>query len=169
MLFLTTELGGLLGRERFDAGVQPALVAGRGVGVQNALLHALVEGGCGCLVLLGRGLEVALLNGLAEGAQAAADAALVGAVYARALFGLTDALQRGDMICHGGSELVSGIWDAGNSTSPAIDKFTGMQGKRQEFCNSAEGSRINGSGALNRLIASSNVVRVALECQRSLS
>jgi hypothetical protein len=96
-------LSGLFGGQSLDAGVQAALVAGGGVGVEDTLLDALVECGGGCLVLLGRGLEVAGVDGLAEGAQAAADAALIGAVDRGALLGLTDALERGDMVCHGDS------------------------------------------------------------------
>jgi len=99
--------------------------------MENALLHAPVEGGGGRLVLLSRGLDVARVEGLAQRAEAAAYTALVGAVDRGSLFGLTDALERGDMVCHGGSELFSGIWDAGNLTSPAIDKFTGLWGMRQ--------------------------------------
>ncbi len=127
------DLGGLFGRQSLDAGVKAALVAGGGVGVENALLHALVEGGGGCLVLLSCGLDVARVEGLAQRAEAASYSALVGAVDRGSIFGLTDALERGDMVCHGGSELFSGIWDAGKSTSPAIDKFTGLRGKRQGF------------------------------------
>ena len=115
-----------LGRELAETDGQAALVAVGGVGVEYALLHALIEGGGGRLVLLCSGLDVAGVESLAQKAQAAADTALVGAVDRGALFGLTDALERGDMVCHGGSELFSGIWDAGNSTSPAIDKFTGL-------------------------------------------
>jgi hypothetical protein len=35
------------------------------------------------------------------------------------------------VVCHGVSKLFSGIWDAGNVASPAIDKFTGLWGSGQ--------------------------------------
>ncbi len=63
-------LGGLFGGQSFDAGVQAALVTVGGVGVEDALLHTLVEGGGGRLVLLGCGLDVAGMEGLAQGAKA---------------------------------------------------------------------------------------------------
>lgn len=69
--------------------------------MEDALLDALVEGRGGGLVLLLRGLEVASLDGLAHGAEGAADAALVGAVYRGLGLGLTGAFERGDMIRHG--------------------------------------------------------------------
>src|ERR1700733_6139447 len=96
-------LRGLLGGQGLDAGVEAALVARGGVGVEDALLDTLVEGGGGQAVLLAGGLDVALLNGLAQQAEAAADAALVGAVHRGLGYGLTDALERGDVVCHGGS------------------------------------------------------------------
>ena len=48
--------------------------------MEDALLHALVEDGDGLAVLGLGGLDVALGEGLAQGAQAGADTAAVGAV-----------------------------------------------------------------------------------------
>ena len=50
-------------------------------------------------LLLG-GLHVALGDGLAQAAQAAADAAPVGTVYDSLLLGLTGALERRNMVRH---------------------------------------------------------------------
>jgi len=94
-------LGGLLGGECLDAGVQAALVAGGGIGVEDALLHALVERRGGRLVLLAGGLEITLVERLTQQAEAAADAALVRTVDRSAPFSLTDALERGDVVCYG--------------------------------------------------------------------
>lgn len=62
--------------------------------MKDALLDALVESGNGLLVLLVNGGNVALLEGVAQKAEAAADAALVGAVHRSLSAGLTGALQR---------------------------------------------------------------------------
>lgn len=84
----------------FDAGVEAALVARGGVGVEDALLHALVEDGDGGAVLLAGGFGVALLDGFAEGAQAGAELGAVGAVHRGTFYGLPDALERGNMVRH---------------------------------------------------------------------
>ena len=87
--------------QRLQARVQAALVAGNGVGVENALLHALVEGrNRGAVLLLG-GLHVALGQSLAQRPQAGAHAAAVGAVHFSAGFGLAGALERRYVVCHG--------------------------------------------------------------------
>ena len=68
--------------------------------MQDALLDALVEDGDGLAVLGLGGLDIALDEGLAQGAQAGADAAAVGAVDIGAGYGLAGALKRRNMICH---------------------------------------------------------------------
>lgn len=93
-------LRGLLLAESLDARVQAALVARRGVLVDDALLHALIDGGNGGAVLLTGGLGIALLESLAEGPQFATDAAAVGAVHCGLLFSLTGALERRNMVRH---------------------------------------------------------------------
>ena len=68
--------------------------------MQDALLHALVEHGDG-LAILGLGsLHVALGESLAQGPQAGAHAAAVGAVDFSARNGLAGALERRNMVCH---------------------------------------------------------------------
>jgi hypothetical protein len=91
---------GLGGGQGFETGVEAALVAGDGVGVEDALLHALVEDGDGDAVLGLGGLDVALDESLAQGAQAGTDAAAVGAVDFSAGYGLAGALERRNMVCH---------------------------------------------------------------------
>src|SRR4051794_38225634 len=88
------------GRQRLQAGVEAALVAGDGVGVENALLHALVQSGDGFAKLRLGGLDIALGQRLPQKAKAAAHAAAVGAVHRGAGFGLTGAFQRRYMVCH---------------------------------------------------------------------
>ena len=88
------------GGESLDAGVQARLVAAGGVLVQDTLLNALVEDRDGLRVVGGDGLFVAGDDGLTQAAQAAAELGLVGAVGRGLGFGLTCALQRGNMICH---------------------------------------------------------------------
>src|SRR5271163_4126833 len=80
------DLGGLFGSQSLDAGVQAALVTGGGVGVEDTLLDALIEGGGSRLVLLAGGLYVAGVEGLTQQAEAAADAALVRTVNRSAPF-----------------------------------------------------------------------------------
>jgi len=69
--------------------------------MEDALLDALIECRGGRLVLLAGGLYVACVEGLTQKAEAAADAALVRTVNRSASFSLTDALERGDVVCHG--------------------------------------------------------------------
>src|SRR5271163_4708194 len=104
---------GSLGRQRFDAGVQAALVAGGGVVVQDALLDTLVERRGGQAELLLSGLQVTLGDGLAQAAQAAAHAAPVGTVHYGLLFGLTGALERRNMVRHLENPYLILKWDAG--------------------------------------------------------
>jgi len=84
----------LLDGHGLDASGEAALVAGGGVVMEDALLHALVERGDGLLELLVHCGHVALGDGLAQQAQAAANAALVGAVHRSLSLCLTGALQR---------------------------------------------------------------------------
>ena len=56
----------LLRRDGLHARAEAALVAGGGVLVQGALLHALVQRGDGGTVLLGHRLGVTLLQGLTQ-------------------------------------------------------------------------------------------------------
>jgi hypothetical protein len=86
--------------ERLEAGVEAALVARNGVLVQDALLHALVEGGDGGAELGLGGRDVALEEGFAHQAQAAANAGTIGAVNLGLDDRLTSALERRNMICH---------------------------------------------------------------------
>jgi hypothetical protein len=86
--------------ERLEAGVQAALVARNGVLVQDALLDALVESRDGLAILGLGGFHIALGEGLAHEAKAAADAGTVGAVDFSLDDGLTGALERRNMICH---------------------------------------------------------------------
>src|SRR6516225_2709844 len=80
--------------QRLQAGVQPTLVTGDGVQVQNALLDALVESRNSLAVLrLGR-LNIALGDSFAQSAKAGAHAGAVRAVDRRAGLGLAGALQR---------------------------------------------------------------------------
>jgi len=92
-------LGGL-GGERFHARVEAALVAGGGVLVEDALLHALIENRDGDAIGLGGGLVVASGDGLAHGAEGAAELGLVGAIDGRAGDGLAGALEGRNVICH---------------------------------------------------------------------
>src|SRR3954463_1258119 len=83
-----------------DPLAQPGLVPRGGVPVQDALLNRLVE--CGYLLavlLLGHSL-VSLGDGLAQGAQLAAQAGCVGAVASRAAFGLAGGGLRGEKSLH---------------------------------------------------------------------
>lgn len=68
--------------------------------MENALLHALVERGDGLLELFVDLGGVTLGEGLAQQAEAAADAALVSAVHRRLSLGLAGALQRRNMVGH---------------------------------------------------------------------
>ena len=92
-------LGGL-GGERFDTRVEAALVAGGGVLVEDALLHALIKNRYGGAIGLGGGLVVASGDGLAHGAEGAAELGLVGAIDGRAGDGLAGALEGRNVICH---------------------------------------------------------------------
>ena len=85
-------LGGF-GGDRLDAGVEAALVSAGGVLVEHALLDALVEDGDGGAIGLGGRLVIAGGDGLAHGAEGAAELGLVGAVDGRAGDGLAGALQ----------------------------------------------------------------------------
>jgi len=84
----------LLDGHGLDASGEAALIARGGVAMEDALLHALVERGDGLLELFVGGGDVALGEGLTQEAQAAANAALVGAVHRSLSLGLTGALQR---------------------------------------------------------------------------
>jgi hypothetical protein len=90
-----------LGDDGLDAGVEAALVAAGGVLVQDALLDALVEDGDGGAVGLDEGGLVAGGEGLAHEAEGAAELGLVGTVDGRLGDGLTGALERRNVICHG--------------------------------------------------------------------
>jgi len=92
-------LGGL-SSERFHARIESALVAGGGVLVEDALLHALIENRDGDAIGLGGGLVVASGDGLAHGAEGAAELGLVGAIDGRAGDGLAGALEGRNVICH---------------------------------------------------------------------
>jgi hypothetical protein len=95
-------LGGFgLGDDGLDAGVEAALVAAGRVLVQDALLDALVEDGDGRAVGLDEGGFVAGGESLAHEAEGAAELGLVGTVDGRLGDGLTGALERGNVICHG--------------------------------------------------------------------
>ena len=87
--------------EGLDAGVEAGLVAAGGVLMQDTLLDALVEDGDGGAVGLDKGFLVAGGEGLAHEAEGAAELGLVGAVDGRFGDGLTGALERGNVICHG--------------------------------------------------------------------
>src|ERR1700733_14120874 len=82
-------LGGLCRAQSLDARIEAALVTGYGVGVQNALLHALVERGDGGAVLLLCSLGITLGQSVAQRTQAGAHAAAVGAVHFGTGYGLT--------------------------------------------------------------------------------
>ena len=86
------DLGGL-GNDGLDAGVEAALVAARGVLVENTLLDALVEDRDGRTVDLGKGLLVAGCDGLAHEAQGTAKLGPVGAIDGRLGDGLTRTLE----------------------------------------------------------------------------
>src|ERR1700740_861467 len=95
------------GGQGLQSCVEAALVAGNGVRVQNALLDALVEHGDCRAVLLLSGLYVALGEGLTQGAQAGAHTSTIGAVHLGAGYGLTRALERGNLVCHCSSLILS--------------------------------------------------------------
>lgn len=123
-------LGSLLKRRSFHASSEAALVARSGVVVEDALLHALVERRNGLPELLVDGGGIALGEGLAQQAQAAADAALVGAVHRSLSLSLTGALQRRNMVSHDESLTFLEEWDAGRrdtqATSRAKYKYMGI-------------------------------------------
>ena len=105
------ELGGFgLGDDGLDAGVEAALVAAGGVLVEDALLDALVEDGDGGAVGLDEGFLVAGGEGLAHEAEGAAKLGFVGAVDGGLGDGLTGALERGNVICHGARSLFFSGW-----------------------------------------------------------
>jgi hypothetical protein len=83
----------LLRRNSLHACIQTALVAVRGVLVQNALLHALVQDRRGFAVLGRCRGVVALGNRLAQQAQGSTQLALVRAVHRRLTNRLTCSLQ----------------------------------------------------------------------------
>src|ERR1700683_3081005 len=83
-----------------NALAQARLVAGGGIAVQPALLDRFVERRYRFSVsLLGRSF-VALLDGLAQSAQAGAQAGGVAAIGGRTLRGLTGAFERRKMVSH---------------------------------------------------------------------
>src|SRR6202022_4150749 len=86
-------LSSLLRRHCLDAGIQAALVAAGGVLMQNALLHALVQDRNRRAIDLTQRLRVATGDRLAQGAQRAAQLALVGAIDCGLGDGLTRTLQ----------------------------------------------------------------------------
>lgn len=98
-------LGGLGGNDSLYAGVETSLVAAGGVLVDDALLDALVEHRDGGAVGCTKGLGIAFGDGLAQGAEASTELALVCPVDRGLGLCLTCALQRRNMICH--SELSS--------------------------------------------------------------
>src|SRR5580704_5789969 len=77
LIFASALLRLLRGRQRLQARVQAALIAGNGVRMQGALLHALVEGRNGGPVLRLCFLHVAFGKRLAQRAQACPHAAPV--------------------------------------------------------------------------------------------
>lgn len=89
------------GADGFDAGIEATLVARRGIGVDDALLHAFIDGRNSGAILIGRGFGVAGLDGLAESAQGAAEVGFVGAVDSGLFRGLTGALERRNVVRHG--------------------------------------------------------------------
>ena len=94
LAFYLISLGSFSCCNSLDAGIQTAFVAARGVLVEDALLHALIQNGRGLAVLSGGCGVVALGDGLAKLAQGAAQLALIRAVYRGFDYGLTCALQR---------------------------------------------------------------------------
>jgi hypothetical protein len=95
-VFLSLRLRG----ESLHPGMQPALIPGSSILMQNTLLHTLVERGDGLVVLLSDSRGIPFGNGLAEGAKGLADLTLVGPVHCGTLNCLTGALQRRHMVCH---------------------------------------------------------------------
>jgi len=75
--------------------------------MENALPDALVERGNGGAILCLSCVHVSLSQRFAQGAQAGADAAAIGAVHFGSGFSLTDALERRYVICHGFSSISS--------------------------------------------------------------
>lgn len=69
--------------------------------MNDALLHALVDGGNGGAELRGGFFGVAFLDGLAEGAEAGAELGPVGAVYRGSFGGLPGSFERRNMVRHG--------------------------------------------------------------------
>ena len=99
VILATRRLG--LGNDCLNAGVQATFVTAGGVLVQSALLDSLVEDGDGGAVDFCDLRLVASGEGLAHEAERAAKLGLVGAVDGRLGDGLTGALERGYVICHG--------------------------------------------------------------------
>jgi hypothetical protein len=113
--------------EGLETGVQAALVTGDGVLVQDALLDALVESGDGGLELgLGCG-DITLDEGFAHEAQAAANAGTVGAVHFSLNDGLTGALKRRNMICHGVLLILLWSRSPGNLDPRPVTKDLGVE------------------------------------------
>jgi hypothetical protein len=103
---LQERLGGCgLGDDGLNAGVETTLVAAGGVLVEDTLLDALVEDGDGGAIDLDEGLLVAGGEGLAHEAEGAAELGFVGAVDGGLGDGLTGALERRYVICHGARSL----------------------------------------------------------------
>jgi hypothetical protein len=100
------ELGGFgLGDDGLDAGVEAALVAAGGVLVEDTLLDALIEDGDGRAVDFDDGFLVAGGEGLAHEAKGTAELGFVGAVDGGLGDGLTGALERRYVVCHGARSL----------------------------------------------------------------
>ena len=107
--------GGGLGDYGLDAGVETTLVAAGGVLVQNTLLDALVEDGDGGAVDAYEGGLVPGSESLAHEAKGAAELGFVGAVDGGLGDGLTGALERRYVVCHGARSLFfsGGAWSVG--------------------------------------------------------
>src|SRR4051812_8328947 len=96
---LYAELGYLL--QRLQAGAQAGFIPASGVLVQHALLDSFVEGGNRLAESLLRGSLVALREGFTHVAQCGTQTRGVAAVPGGACLGLTGALERRKMVCHG--------------------------------------------------------------------
>ena len=107
-------LGGFcLGDDGLDARVEASLVTAGSVLVQNTLLDALIEDGDGGAIDLDEGGLVAGGKGLAHDAEGSAELGFVGTVDDRLGGGLTGALERRYVICHGARSLFFSSWERG--------------------------------------------------------
>ena len=85
---------------RLHPSIQPALIPARGVLMQHAFLHALIQDRRRRAVNLHQFALIALRNRLTQDAQRSPQLALVRAILRRLHNRLTRALQRRNMICH---------------------------------------------------------------------